>query len=70
MQDPRTNSVRVSLAVIAICLPKRARAGLLTSETDWALGCLSNQTQAQQIGIHQPLERSPLRFELLEGRHE
>ena len=30
----------------------------------------SNQTQAQKIGIQQPLERHPLRFEILEGRHE
>jgi hypothetical protein len=48
----------------------RARAGLLMSETDWALCCLSNQTQAQQIGIQQPLDRRPLRLEMLEGRHE
>jgi hypothetical protein len=40
------------------------------SETDWALCCLSNQTQAQQIGIQQPLDRRPLRLEMLEGRHE
>lgn len=30
----------------------------------------SNQTQAQQIGIQQPLDRRPLRFESLECRDE
>jgi hypothetical protein len=30
----------------------------------------SNQTQAQKIGIQQPLDCHPLRFEILEGRHE
>jgi hypothetical protein len=30
----------------------------------------SNQTKAQKIGIQQPLDRHPLRFEILEGRHQ
>jgi hypothetical protein len=33
-------------------------------------GFESNQTQAQQIGIQQPLHRRPLRFKLLERRHD
>lgn len=45
--------------------------GVMKSEFQAAMRCrLSNQTQAQQIGIQQPFDRRPSCFDLLECRHE
>jgi hypothetical protein len=71
MQGPRTNFPRVPAAMIVnICTEAGPGCTYDVGPADRATYCLSNQTQAQQIGIQQPFDRCPLRFQMLEGRNE
>lgn len=68
MQDPRTSFVRVPVVVIVKVWSEAGLGG--TFRVGEASRCLSDQTQTQQIGIRQPLDRRSLHFEMLECRHE